>query len=211
MTEPRQHILESLSGEILKCNENNIQVLVLGDMNESVFSTSLNSILSTCGLHNVTTSVIGTDVSFRTYNLGSKVIDGAWASTAVLNAITTVSYAPFQYILPSDHRPMLIDIDLKKLLDDHTLSLHPPAYRRLKTTVPKRVDIYVNKVREKWITHNISFRLEQLVSLFNTEGATPTNISRLISIDEQMQQFFTYSEHQCAQTSSHGSSLFQLH
>ena len=100
---------------------------------------------------------------------------------------------------------MIIDIDLKKLLDDHTPSLLPPAYRRLKTTVPKRVDFYVNKVREKWITHNISFRLEQLVSLFTTEGATPTNISRLISIDEQMQQFFTHSEHQCAQTSSHGS------
>ena len=164
--EPRTHIITSLCEEVKQCLKNNTQVLILGDVNEDIFSPQLNSTFLQAGLFNAVNAKLGNQHNFRTYSLGSKIIDGAWASKPVLEAISSLAYAPFQYIAASDHRPLIIDINLKLLLDDHFPTLTQSQYRRLKSTIPKRVNLYVEKLLEKWDMHNMSLKVEQIEQLF---------------------------------------------
>ena len=209
-TEPRQHILESLCADIQQCLQNNTQILILGDVNEDVFSLKLNDLLLQAGLQNVIKKCIGKKSKFRTYSLGSKVIDGAWATSAVMDAITCVTYAPFQYVTSSDHRPLIVDINLHQLLDEYTPTLVQPSYRRLKSTIPKRVNLYVEKLHNKWSLHNMTLKIDQIEQLFRAEGPTVNNISKLINIDNQMQQFFTHAEKKCSSVDSSCTTLFTV-
>ena len=207
-TEPRQHLIESICSDVIECQKNNTQVLILGDFNEDIFSQKLNDMMLQAGLQNVIPEFIEKSAKFRTYNLGSKVIDGAWVTPAVKDAITSLSYAPFQFVLPSDHRPLIIDINLKALLDDYTPALIPPSYRRLKSSIPKRVNIYTAVLSEKWDHYNISLKLDQIEQRFQSSGKTPSNLKHLINIDNQTQQLFNHAESRCSSVHSGCTSLF---
>ena len=119
-----------------------------------------------------------------------------------------MAYAPFHYVATSDHRPLIVDINLKLLLDDYTPTLAQPQYRRLKSTIPKRVNIYVEKLSEKWHLHNMSLKVQQVDQLFNNDGITQPNIEKLIKLDNQMQQFFTFAENKCSSVDSSCITLF---
>ena len=56
--------------------------------------------------------------------------------------IRKAGYAPFFSIINSDHQCIIFDIDVKRVLNEDYMHLATMKNRKLKTTVPEKVDIY---------------------------------------------------------------------
>ena len=119
-------------------------------MNENVVDTKgINKQLTEIGLVNVLTEKLPVTENVRTYDRGSKIIDGVWATPTVCDHVENVSLAPFYTEVESDHRPILLDLNLKGLLDAKLIDIKPPMGRRLKIKSPKRVKQYIEYAKQQ--------------------------------------------------------------
>lgn len=202
-TNPRKHILDSLLPEIAEDQRMNRQILIFGDFNEDVFGVSLNEFFERAGLINLIQQHISPDDSARSYFRGKHVIDGCWASPQVAQYTTAVGLAPFYYIIPSDHRGTFIDINIHELLDDYNPLFIPPPYRRLKSSIPKRVKRYCEEISYRWFLYNITEKINKLEFLFQQDGPTPNNIASLNNLDLQIQEIMSCSEKKCCKIGRH--------
>ena len=208
-SDPRQHIIDSICADVTIDIEKNRMVIIGGDFNENIFSHNLSQSLESIGLINLAkTYVPGTTA--RSYSRGSKLIDGVWVSKQVFDCVLAFGYAPFNYIVPSDHRGMYIDFDIYKLLDDHFPSICPPSYRRLKSTIPSRVELYLQSLEQDWENHNITLKIDQLEDYLRLRGDTLTNVKLLNKIDDQIQRILTCTEKQCCKVGKDACNLFSV-
>ena len=153
--DPRQHILDTLLLDVKDDQMHNRQVLIVGDFNENVFSKSLNEMFSRVGLVNVIKEQLQSENDYRSYFRGKHIIDGMWASPKIAENVKSLGLAPFYYLIPSDHRAIYVDLDVNALLDDFNPNFVPPPYRRLKSSIPKRVDKYCEQMKDRWFLYNI--------------------------------------------------------
>ena len=65
-----------------------------------------------------------------------------WVTSNVLAEITQAGYAPFGFIKDSDHRGLYMDIKMKNLLDEDVFQLKHHSQKRLKCSIPSRVDAF---------------------------------------------------------------------
>ena len=169
-TDPRQHILDSLLHDINNDIKNNRLVVVSGDFNQNIFNSDLNTLFSSLGLVNVA-QLFTPNTSACTFCRGSKMIDGVWVSKQVSQVILAFGYAPFRFVISSDHRGNYMDLEMFKLLDNNFPTMCPPSYRRLKSTIPAWVDSYVKSVTDKWDNHNTTLKIYQLEDFFPITGS----------------------------------------
>ena len=181
--DPRKQILNSLAMHIREDVAKKRQVIVIGDFNENIFDAKLNDFFRSIDLQNAIALYIDSDIQARSYFRGKTIIDGIWSTIIAQDSIRSIGLAPFYFVLPSDHRAIYCDIDIKHLLDDNTQLISPAPYRRLISTSPKRVNAYCNFVTNQWFLHNISLKLDQIEDLFRNHGSVPNNISLLNKID----------------------------
>ena len=71
----------------------------------------------------------------------------------------SAGYAPFDFIGDFDHRGLYFDI----ILDE----IQAMPHRRLKSSIPKRVQKYLDVVSKQWTHQNIDHRMEQVKNSFN--------------------------------------------
>ena len=149
-TNPRSQVLQDLKHAITVDITKQRQVLVVGDFNENVLGSRGEAV--TCfqdlGLVNVLKLNLFIPEKSRSYSRGSSVIDGIWATPYIQQRTISCGLAPFDYLYPSDHRGLFMDIDILDLLDAREVNTQPPAYRRLKHTIPKRVTAYCSEVKK---------------------------------------------------------------
>ena len=93
----------------------------------------------------------------------------------------------FYFIHDSDHRALFFDFDVRSVLDDNEVELLQLPYRRLKSSVPKRVSKYAEFVADGWFAHNITEKSDDLEGLYYREGKTEDCEKRLNKIDEVIQ------------------------
>ena len=139
-------------------------ILVVGDFNENVFGTKgeLPKMMKTLGLLNILQSHINIPEGTRSHCRGSKVIDGAWSTPYIQSRILACGLAPFDFLYPSDHRGIFLDLDILDILDARTVDAQPPPYRRLKSSIPKRAKAYCEEVEAKWANHKITEKIDKL-------------------------------------------------
>ena len=135
--------------------------------------------------------------SSRTYFRGKHMIDGVWGSPAVAENVKSLGVAPFYYLIPSDHRAIYFDMDANNLLDDFNPNFVPPPYRRLKSTIPKRIDNYCKQMKDRWFLYSITEKIDKLEHLLKTNGRTDETIAMMNNIDNQIQEIMTCSEKKC--------------
>ena len=204
--DPRKNVTLTLIRMLkddIKCKR---QVILVGDMNEDVLSDKgLNKQLTSIGLVNMIKERLPVLETVRTYDRGSKIIDGLWATPIVSDYITHVSLAPFYTEVISDHRPLVFDLNLKQFLDAKDIDIRPPCGRRLKFNSPKRVDAYVKYVQKQWEDHNISYRLSQIRHYSSDKGVDSFFVDALTKLDNQIQEILSAGEKNCCKIPANAS------
>ena len=201
--DPRQHILDTLLLDVKDDQMHNRQVLIVGDFNENVFSKSLNEMFSRVGLVNVIKEQLQSENDYRSYFRGKYIIDGMWASPNVAENVKSLGLAPFYYLIPSDHRAIYVDLDVNALLDDFNPNFVPPPYRRLKSSIPKRVDKYCEQMKDRWFLYNIKEKVDQLEDTLKKKGKSVETTNLMNNIDNQIQEIMRCSEKKCCKIGRH--------
>ena len=212
-TDPRTQVLHDLKKAIQTDILKKRQILVLGDFNENVLNPSSAGVQSmkSAGLINVLESNIMITQSTRSHSRGSHVIDGVWATPYIQEKIMACGLAPFNFVYPSDHRGIFIDIDILEILDAREIDITPPPYRRLKCTIPKRVDTYCKEVQTKWMNHKMKEKinkLEDMSTLLHFPEIKESFIKYVNQYDSEISGIMSSSERNCCAVSRHCTHLF---
>ena len=207
-TNPRLQILRDLKRSIQRDIDRKRQILLVGDFNENMLGTKGDTIrmMSEIGLVNVLETNLSAPAGTRSYCRGSTIIDGVWATPYVQQKIISFGLAPFDFLYTSDHRGLFIDIDILDILDARDVHVQLPAYRRLKCTIPKRVQSYCENVRAKWANHKIKEKIDELENMsqyLNDKNIYNAFIKFLNKYDDEIGGILTSSERKCCQVGRH--------
>ena len=131
----------------------------------------------------------------NTHKRGTKAIDHVWLTANLLQAVEQAGYAPFDKIIENtDHRGIFFDIDLGIILDHDVVNIQPAQFRRLKATIPKRVQKYNDLVSKGWTDQNIESRLDSLINMILNDGMTSTHEATLNNIDHNITEILRHAE-----------------
>ena len=159
---PRKAFIDDLAAVIRKFQVQKHDIILGGDFNETTDDP-------TSGVLRLATTVQLTDPwdqrypahpSFHTHRYGSKRIDSILVSHRLLPAINSIGYAPFDYLIDSDHRAVVISFDIIKLFGDDVDLLSPSSFRGVRTSDKVSCKTYI----EKMYTHlaqNNAFELRR--------------------------------------------------
>ena len=206
-TDPRQQVVLDLLKHIREDIKLKRSILVCGDINENVMSNKgFNKQMTDIGLTNLIQREIG-ESKIRTHNRGKNIIDGLWASPNLLSSVVRCGIAPFNFLFPADHRGIFLDLNLKSFLDISSPHIPPPAYRRLKYTIPKRVEAYSDRALSLWDLQKMDLRIHQLEQILPT---LPTCGKEEIvnKIDKEINDLMIASEKKCCMVGRHCTTLF---
>ena len=199
--DPRDHILTSLTADIKKDIKSNRSVIICADMNENIFKQT-GTTFHSAGLHNIFQSLQNSTTHFRSCS-GKHVIDGIWVSPDISEYVIRKGFAPFNFMMASDHRGAYCDLDMRMILDDVNHNILPSPYRRLKSTIPARTRVYSSIVDNKWHEYNMDEKIISLKKHFHDNGNTPTNELYLNTLDKQIQEILTHAERNCCKIGRH--------
>ena len=206
-TDPRKQVVIDLQKHLQEDIKLHRSILICGDINEDVFSTKgFNASMTELGLTNLIEDCVGS-LHLRTHNRGNNIIDGIWASPNMLSSVVRCGIAPFNFLFSSDHRGVFLDLNLKSFLDLTTPHVSPPAYRRLKYTVPKRVQEYTTTGISLWKLQKMDLRVDQLETILPTLD-TLHKALLLNKIDIEINNLMTASEKRCCSVGRHCDTLF---
>ena len=74
-------------------------------------------------------------------------------------------------------------------------------FRRLRSTVPKRVTKYMKRLEEEWDKHQIDAKYEKLLEM-DCKDASSFEME-LNKLDQQITELMVYAERKCTLLSSH--------
>ena len=206
--EPIEHLLQTLLTMVDDDLANNRQVLIMGDFNTNIFNSKLNDRFAAHSLINAVKDFVHTETTARSWFRGRHLIDGVWCTQSIRSNISSLGYAPFTFEIHSDHRGMYVDFNAIQILDENDAALTPLPYRRLRSSIPKRVQKYVDAVGDSWFIYNIYDKVNQLEDSFKRDGPTETNIQLLNAVDDEIGKILQLSEIKCCNVSRHDTSFY---
>ena len=201
--DPRKQVILDLVKQIKEDIRLHRSILICGDVNEDITKNSgFNKAMLDLGLFNVVTQEIGNSIEYRTHNRGKSIIDGIWASPNLQHSIIRCGAAPFNFAFQSDHRGLFLDINLQDFLDVSNCPLLSPAYRRLKFTIPKRVQAYSTQCLSLWKLQKMNLRLSQLEELLPISSSLEQS-HLLNKLDAEIGDILTSGEKKCCTVGRH--------
>ena len=144
---PRKAFWEDLTREVKRWLEAGDQLILMGDWNEDVTAVQ-RKYFSEFGLREVLIEKYGP--APNTYEFVSKPIDGIFMSATL--DIQQGGYLPFGDGVPSDHRPMWVDLSYSTAFGHNRLPIPRPSARRLTCKYPV--------IRDRFIAAYESFAIE---------------------------------------------------
>ena len=195
--DPRKKVIDDLLQTLQQDISQGNEIILCGDFNEAIGSKdATHDRLEQIGLTNILTERIG-DLP-RTFIRGKACIDHFYTTSRVAEAITSVGIAPFNFFLPSDHRAIYIDLNLKDILDIDTNHFPPFLFRRLKSTSQSAVQSYIKSIAKGYKQLHIRSRLRRLTKSFKKQGATSLNIRALNQLDSDITKLMMSAESSCS-------------
>ena len=196
-SDPRSQTIIDLIQDVKKKLDDNCAIMIVGDFNEKIESVEkTNQKFEELGLYNVFQKLVG--VTPKTHARGSGAIDHIWASEEVLQYVEKAGYAPFFSVNYSDHRCLMLDINVKKVLDEDFMHLAHPASRLLKTSVPEKVELYMKKLDFLWDYHKIEEKFAKLETRFRKRKKTKSMIKKLNDLDKLITDIMLNAEKSCS-------------
>ena len=203
-SDPRGQIIDDLIDDLKPCIKNGTNIILAGDFNEKLYSPEKLSLkLDDIGLFNVFESTLNTKDVPRTHVRGSGAVDHIWVTKFLLDNIKRAGMAPFGSIYESDHRGMYLDIDENILFDKDEIKVTYKDFRRLQTSIPKRVEKYTKYLETAWRKHAIDKKFEQ-ISTMSLENPDLNKLGEALNkLDKQITEIMTAAEKICTKVSSH--------
>ena len=171
--DPRKQVIDDIILEIQNHMNNGDFVVLMSDLNENVNShEKINDRFKQMGLINVMQNRLGTNELPHTHKCGSSAIDHIWISAS------------------------LMDLYLDEVLDANIFTMQPVKHRRLKATIPKRVNKYLDVLGEKWEDQNIDGRFSKLLHKIETNSIDdlPYETNK---IDKSISEIMRHAEKKC--------------
>ena len=121
-THPRQAFIRDLESFVQSLQLRGHDIILGGDFNEALSdkNSGILKLVTSLNLTDPFLSKFPQYPAFGTHAQGSRRIDMVFVSPNLLDSIEKIGYAPFLYTKPSDHRPLVIDIN--------TITPHFPNY-----------------------------------------------------------------------------------
>jgi len=121
----------------------------------------------------------------HTYIRGSRCIDYIYVSQDLLSCVTTISIQPFGSGFSSDHRPIIIQIDMGQINFDLTRHGHRSvSMRRVKDS-----KAFAERLEQLVTHHNLLPRLQTIEHRMNNNGSSPYLIQQWNKIDEELGRY----------------------
>lgn len=133
-----------------------------------------------------------------THSRGRKRIDTIIVTPTLLRHIDHIHILPFDPILFSDHRPILLTMNQTSLFGYWDLP-HPPSSRRLITTNTKRHKKYTTYLEYQLTHHNISKRVTKLHEDFtlSSSNTSPKLIQKYELLSTEITSLQLRAERKC--------------
>ena len=186
---PRRQFIKDLDKLLKTLTNSGNSIVLAGDFNESIGDNheGLDRLLVKYNLVDTVTYCHGSHDNVPTYSRGSKRIANLATSIAQTGIPT------FDSIIPSDHRPIFLDLDAVKAFGNNTSALVSPPARRLHSRHEDNVKLYIKLLSEKMDSHNIFKRTQ---TLDETEQSTESSDQLAEAIDRDMTRLMLHCEKQ---------------
>ena len=161
---PRQQVINDLLPILESDISKGFDIILSGDFNEALNGTTSQS-LEALGLIDIISTHI--DDPPRTYRYGKNCIDQFWATSTVAHTVTSVGFAPFDFLQVSDHRAIYVDLNLSDILDNDSFHIPPVRYRRLKSNSVSSVSSYKKSINRLTKKHKICNSINRIIKCTN--------------------------------------------
>lgn len=178
---PRKAFIDDLIRVIQDFQHQGHDIIVGGDFNETLLDSrsGLLRLATETNLADPWQHIHPHHVEFNTQISGSKRIDSVLLSHRIMDSVRSIGYAPFGHITNSDHRPLLLDFDTKRLFGDDTDMIFPPQFRGVKANDASSVTTYVEKLH-KHLTSNGAFDIQKALDDDRANTITAEMADRLL-------------------------------
>ena len=191
---PRRQFIKDLDKLLKSLTSQNHSIVLAGDFNESIGDdpNALDAIIIKYNLTDAVNHLHGSH-EIPTYSRGTKRLDYIFLSHDLLPAISQSGILPFDSIIPSDHRPIFVDLDTRKCFGGEISPLMCPPSRRLLSKHKTSREDYVEDLFHSMERHNIFKRMEKLCKV---KKSTTKSNDLAEAIDRDMTRLMLHSEKQ---------------
>jgi len=187
---PQEMLLVDLQKNINEKLQEGCEILVCIDANEQMEDdkSRIKKFSMELGLIDIATARFAhpppTFVRKKTANR----IDFLLCTSVVYENIEAYGMAPLEYERTlGDHRAQYVDINTESLLGLTSIDNSSASSRRLRSTDPKCIKKYIDKLRKNFKTHNIHKRMKKLVlSLKEINGMTKCQQEQYEALDRDV-------------------------
>lgn len=125
-TPPDQQVVDDLKKQIEKDRENKCKIIVMADANEKITigTPRIHNMLTDLGLVNIM-ETRATSALPPTHQSGSEAIDHVWATEDIADFVRRAGIAPLNFTMQSDHRALILDIDISSLCETELIHFTP--------------------------------------------------------------------------------------
>jgi hypothetical protein len=188
--DPRSQVLHDLAMRIDDLRQQNNSVILLIDANESTSQLKqLSYWIQATKLVDPHSRIHGNANIPATYSRGNKQIDYVFVSEDLCDYITKAGIMSFHDFNTLDHRPLFIDIDLRRFLGG-TDKLPPDEVRGINSYDPRAVTIYRERLETFLSDSNFEHRLHQIL---HSPGAI--DMIAVDTMDNELTQALLQIEH----------------
>ena len=189
---PRIAFMNDLLRQLLQWKEDGDQLILMIDCNENISSPSIKNAFREVGMKEAITH--GRDTTTHaTFHRGSIPIDGIFTSSTI--TLIQGGYLPFGTI-PSDHRPLWIDIRYENAFGYKMSEIINPVARRLKSNLPKVRNKFNQDYKQFIRKHHLEERLYSLQSRL-TEPISINDAKEYESILNTRSNAIAYADKRC--------------
>jgi hypothetical protein len=173
-------------------------IVLMMDANEPCGpGTGVDRLISTCGLADAHASSTATTPAPATHQRGSQTIDFILISPRLVTAISAVTILALNDGYASDHRALDVDFNSSRLLGSGTSLIVALSPRRLTSTDPRAVHVYVESLRAHFKQHRLVDKAQRLQQRSDAGAWGPADIVEWESIDRLLSEGRLASEKQC--------------
>ena len=193
---PRKKLIQDLVKDITRCQSRNERIVICTDANENLLNQGpfVQAMKVKCGLQEVLRSLHPHIIPPNTNQMGSKPIDGIFVSP-ILNRASRGGWLEFGAGI-GDHRPVFVDINIRRLLGEDRFTIQRPYARRLKCDDPRIVNNY-NRLFEA-TGHKKGIFTQYAEVQRNFQAPLPSNVrSQLFQLDSNVTASMLSAEGKC--------------
>ncbi len=194
---PRKAFLEDLKTELQTWIDEGDQIIVGGDINESVFHKSVTDLFNSFDMRNLIFDLHDPTDAPKTYFYTSegRVIDGLWGTPGI-QAHRAGYLEPKEFT--GNHSLLWVDISYNSALGHEPLKPSPPCARKLQLDFPKVVEKYLNVYEQLVDKHQLLHRQIKLErSILYGVPLTPAQVQEAEAIDALREMCMRKAEKRC--------------